>query len=483
MLGLFGTLNLASRSLQTQMAGVATAGQNLANVNTPGYTRQRVVIQTSAAIETGVGPQGTGASLLGIEQIVDKLLNGQIQNQTSVSAYWNTQQSTLQSAQTSLNEFLASSQNAAGASATGSATASSGLSDRLGAFFNSLQALSTSPASIPARQAVIGAAQSLAATFQQIDTRLASLHTGLDTSLNNQVGATNQLLTDIASLNDHIANAQNYGGGGTANDLLDLRQQKLEALAGYLNFQSSTAADGTLTVTSLTNQTLVSGNQVVNALKTVPDPLSGQLQVLTTVGNNVLTGVSFGLTGGSLAATVDARDGALTSLQNSINTLAVNLTIEVNNLHAAGFNLAGGTGAVLFTGGSSAGIAVNQAIAADPSLLQAGGTAGLAGDGSVARSIAQLASTSLAALNNQSFSSSYAQSVAQLGESLRNANDQAATQASVAGMLASQRSSISGVNLDEEMTNLMTFQRAYQASAHLVTTVDQMLQVLLAMKT
>ncbi len=472
---------MASRSLQTQMAGVEVAGQNLANVNTPGYSRQRVVIQANAAIPTGVGMEGTGASVQGIEQIVDKLLNGQIQNQTSVSGYWNSTQSALQSVQTSLNEFLDSSQNAAGASASGSATTSSGLSDRIGAFFNTLQALSTSPASIPARQAVIGAAQTLATTFQQINTRLAGLHTDLDTSLNSQVGSANQLLTDIASLNDQIANAQNFSGG-VANDLLDLRQQKLEELAKFMNFQSSTEADGSVTVTALTNQTLISGNQVVNALKTVQNPINGQLQVFTTGTNNLLTGVPFGLTSGSLEATVDARDGALATLHNSIDTLASNLITQVNTLHSAGFNLAGGTGALLFTGGNAAGIAVNQALAADPSLLQASGTAGLAGDGSVARSLAQLASTSLAALNNQTFSGSYAQSVAQLGETLRNANDQAATQTSVAGMLNSQRNSVSGVNLDEEMASLMTFQRAYQASAHVVTTVDQMIQVLLAMK-
>lgn len=472
---------MASRSLQTQMAGVEVAGQNLANVNTPGYSRQRVVIQTSAAIETGVGPQGTGANVLGIEQIADKLLNGQIQNQASVSGYWSSTQSALQSVQTSLNEFLDSSQNASATGASGAATTSSGLSDRLGAFFNTLQALSTSPASIPARQAVIGAAQTLAATFQQINTRLAGQHTDLDTSLNSQVGSANQLLTDIAGLNDQIANAQNFSGGA-ANDLLDLRQQKLEELAKYMNFESSAAGDGSVTLTALGSQTLVSGNRVANALKAAVDPANGQIQVWTTNNNNVLTGVSYGLTSGSFKATVDARDGALATLQNSIDTLASNLITQVNTLHGAGFNLAGGTGALLFTGGNAAGIAVNQALAADPSLLQASGAAGLAGDGSVARSLAQLASASLAALNNQTFSGSYAQSVAQLGETLRNANDQAATQTSVAGMLASQRSSVSGVNLDEEMTSLMTFQRAYQASAHLVSTVDQMIQVILAMK-
>ena len=471
---------MASRSLQTQMAGVEVAGQNLANVNTPGYSRQRVIIQTDPAVQTGIGPEGTGASVQAIQQVVDTMLNGQIQNQASQSGFWNTQQSALENLQTSLNEFLDSAQNASAANAN-AATTTSGLSDRIGAFFNALKSLATTPASIPARQAVVGAAQTLATTFQQIDTRLSSLHTALDTSLNNQVTSANQLLTDIASLNDQIANVENFSNGA-ANDLRDLRQQKLEALSSFLNYQSSTAADGSVTVTALTSQTLVSGNQVVNALKTVADPSSGQLHVWTASNNNVLTGVPYGLTGGSLVGIVNVRDGELTNLHNSIDQLASNLIAQVNTLHGSGFNLAGGTGNALFTGGNAAGIAVNQTIATDPSLLQASGTAGAAGNGSVALSLSQLASTALATLSNQTFSGFYSQTVAQVGTALSNANDQASTQTSVANMLARQRSSVSGVNLDEEMTTLMTFQRAYQASAHVVTTVDQMIQVILAMK-
>src|ERR1044071_8373425 len=109
MLGLFGTLNLASRSLQTQMAGVEVAGQNLANVNTPGYSRQRVMIESNVSIPVSVGMEGTGASAVSIQQVVDTLLNGQIQNQASQTGYWNSQQSALDTLQTSLGEFLDSS--------------------------------------------------------------------------------------------------------------------------------------------------------------------------------------------------------------------------------------------------------------------------------------------------------------------------------------------------------------------------------------
>jgi flagellar hook-associated protein 1 len=474
MLGLFGTLNLAARSLQTQMAGVETAGQNLANVNTPGYSRQQVVIQTGPAIQSGVGPQGTGANLVAIQQITDALLNGQIQSQGSVTGYWNANQSALATTQTALNEFLNSTQSTSG---SGGAT-SSGLSDQLGALFNAFQAVATSPTSISARQALIGQTQTLASTFNQLDSRLNSLHTALDSSLNNQVDSANQLLKDIATMNGQITNAENYTGG-VANDLRDQRQQKLESLASLINFQSSTAANGSINVTVGGGLSLVSGNQVVDSLKTGDPGNTGQLLVYTASGNALVTP----LTGGSIAGTIDARDGTLATMRTSINTLASNLITQVNTLHSGGFNLAGTNGNPnFFTGTDASNIAVNQSLADDPSLIQAAGTTAT-GDNSVALALTQLATAAQSGLNNQTFNDSYAQTVAQLGNALSNANNQAASQTSVATMLGNQRTSVSGVNIDEEMTNLMTFQRAYEASAHLVTTVDQMIQTILAMKT
>src|SRR5579863_4156756 len=144
MLGLFGTMNMAARSLQTQMTGVEVAGQNLANVNTTGYTRQTVNIAESPDIATGIGQEGTGADVVSIQQAVNSLLNTQIQGQQSTSGYWNAQQSALQGAQTALNEFLNGTASAStGTTSTG--TTDTGLSGQLTNFFNAFQALSAAP--------------------------------------------------------------------------------------------------------------------------------------------------------------------------------------------------------------------------------------------------------------------------------------------------------------------------------------------------
>src|SRR5580704_12812339 len=173
MLGLLGTLDLAAQSLQTQMTAIAVTGQNLSNVNTTGYTRQTVNIQTTPDIQTTSGPEGTGAKVASIQQAVDTLLNSQIQGQQSVNGYWNGQQSTLQTVQDDLDEFLSSTggtSSSTSANSSSGTTSSSGLSTLLNNVLNDFKAVSTSPTSISARQQLISDAQSLASAFNQINT-------------------------------------------------------------------------------------------------------------------------------------------------------------------------------------------------------------------------------------------------------------------------------------------------------------------------
>ena len=473
MLGLFATLNLASRSLQTQMTGVEVSGQNLANVNTKGYTRQTIDIQTSTDINTTIGPEGTGANAVAIQQAVNTLLNSQIQNQQSSLGYWNAQQAALQSAETSLNEFL----NGTGGSTSSSSatsTTDTGLSGQLSSLFNAFQAVATSPTSISARQNLISQAQALASAFNQISAQLDATKASLNTSLDHNVASANKLVSTIADLNKQIAAAQ--FSGGTANDLLDEREQDLEQLSQLADIKTSPETSGAVDV-SIGGQTLVSGGNVLDTLQTY-DAGGGQLRLQTATGGTPLT-----LMSGSISGTMDARDGTLATLQANINTLASTLITQVNGVHAGGYSLTGTTGANFFNGTDAATITVNASLVNDPSLIQAAGTATATGDNSVALQLADLASAAQSGLGNQAFSASYGQTVAALGNDLQTATNQVGSQTAVANMLSTQRGSASGVNLDEEMTNLMGFQRAYEASAQLVTTVNQMMQTVLAMKT
>lgn len=465
MLGLLGTLNMASQSMQTQMMGVEVTGQNLANVNTAGYTRQSVDIQASPDISTVLGPEGTGADVASIQQTVNAMLTNQLQGQQSVNGYWNSQQTALQNAQDSLDEFLSSTATNSSSSST-DMTTSSGLSTMLTNFFDDFQSVATSPTSVSARQTLIGDAQSLTAAFNQISAGLSQQNTALNTSLSTDVTSANQLLTGIANLNGEISSAE--FGGGNANDLIDERQDDLNNLAQLTDISTSSGSNGTINV-SVDGQTLVSGNQVLDTLQTY-DPGNGNLLVQTATG-----GVNLTLSGGSMQGTIDARDGALASLQSSLNSLASSIITQVNSIYSGGYSLTGTTGADFFTGTNAADIAVNSSLTEDPSAFQASGSASSSADNSVALQLAQLGSDQWSSLNNLTFGDWYTESVGNFGSALQSANEQVTNQTSVTNMLTNQQASVSGVNIDQEMTNLLGFQQAYEASAELVSTVNQMM--------
>ena len=470
-MGLYGTLNLGTRAIQTQSQGLAVAGQNLANVNNPAYSRQRLLVQTSATLPTTLGPQGTGVGAVGIQRLYNSLVDRQIQGETTVSGFWSAQQNALQYAQTNLGEALNS--RALDTSASGVVSAQSSLASELSGLFNEFHNLAASPASLSQRGVLLNKAQSLAAQFNQTDDRLASLNHSLNDSVTSDVGKAAETLKSVASLNEQIRRAE-LGASGSANDLRDLRQQKLESLAGLTNVETAEDADGQVNV-SIGGNLLVSGQQVLANLETYAAG-NGQQLVRTTTGTNLT------LTGGSIAGTIDARDGALATVRRNLDTLAATLATEVNTVHAGGFNLAGGQGTDFFTGNSAATIKVNAALVSNPSLLQASGNATAVGDNQTALALATLADKPIAALGGQTISGAYAGVVTSLGQSLSTANSQVEEQQLVQDMLLSQRSSVSGVSIDEEMTDLVKYQKAFQASARIISTVDEMLNEVINMK-
>jgi flagellar hook-associated protein 1 len=469
MPGLFGTLNLGSRSLQTQQQGVEVAGHNLANVSNPAYARQRLQIQTSEPVPTPIGPEGTGANAVAIQQLRDAFLDRQIAAEGSVTGFLQAQQTALQYAQSGLGELLQGSTATGGTGAVGS---TGGLANDLAGLFNAFQELSTAPASVTGRQAVTAQAGQLATQFNQLSQRLAAINGQLNQSVRTDVDSANQLLADIAGLNQEIAGTEM--SSGAANDLRDLRQQKLETLSNLVSLQTSTDGSGNVNV-SVGGQLLVAGGTVQDTLQAY-DPGSGQLLVRTATG-----GAALAVTGGTIGGTIDVRDGALQTLRDGLDTLASQIITQVNAVYSSGYDLNGNTGAAFFTGTNAGDIGVAAGVANDARAFQASGVAGAAGNNQVVLALAQMANAPQAGLANQTFAESYHGTIAGLGTALARVNTQLDDQTAVQSMLTSQRTSFSGVSVDEEMTNLVQFQRAFQASAHLVNVVDQMLGVVVAL--
>lgn len=457
--------------MQADQTAIEVTGQNLANANNPYYEEQSVVLQTSTPTPSSAGMEGTGVEVTSIQQAGNQLLNGQIQSEASVGGYWNSQQSALQDAQTELDQFL----NLSSTSSTSSSDSSNtdNLSDQLNNLFSAFQSVATSPTDLSARQSLVNAAQSLSATFNQTSQNISALNTQLNSSISSGVASANQLLSSIASLNGEIAQAT--ASGGTANDLMDSREQDLENLSQLVNIQATTNANNTVSV-SIGGQEMVSGSALSNTLATY-DSGNGNLLVQDANSATPLT-----LSGGSIQGTIDARDGTLATLSSNLDTLASSLITQVNGIYSSGYDLNGNTGADFFTGSNAGNIAVNENLVNDPSQVQAADVANATGDNSVALQLAQLGTQSIAGLNNQTYSGAYALDVQNFGNALSNANDQVTNYNSVNTMLLNQRDSESGVSLEQECSNLITYQMAYEASSKIITTVDSMLQTVVSMQ-
>lgn len=471
MLGLFGTLNLGQRSLQAHRQGVEVAGHNLANVNQPGYTRQRLALQSTASLHPDLGSQGTGVEGVAIRQIRDNLLDRQIQGELSVRGSLDAQQSILQQAQAALGQTI--NRQAESASSSSAVAAPTALAGGLADLFASFQALAAAPASMEARQNVIAKAQNLAAQFNQADQRLQVLADSLNQSIVGDVTSANQLLGQIADLNAKIAGAE-IGRPGSANDLRDVRRLKIEELSSLIRADFAEDDQGMVHV-SVGGVLLVEGHQLADTLE-ARDTGAGHREIFAPLAGAALTPV-----GGKLHGLIEVRNQGLTDLRRNLDTLAEQLAAEVNALHSPGYSLDGAGGADFFTGTSAATLQVNSPLVSDPALIQASAVSTDRGNNQVALALAQLDGRSWPALQQQSFTQFLGQTVAALGYSLDSVKDQITSQKSLQEMLARQRDSISAVSLDEEMTDLMKYQKAFEASARLITTIDEMLNTVVNM--
>lgn len=471
-LGLFGSLNLAARSLQVQQQGIEVAGHNLANVNNPAYSRQKIAIHSAGAIQTNDGfIQGIGADVAGIQQVRNALLDAQMVSENSVTGSLEAQQQALQYAQADLGQQIDQRASGAEGAAAAAGIGQHGIGDAMNDLFNSFQALSTQPSSTTQRDIVLNKATQLAERFQATDKRLDALNDSLNTSVETEVAGANQILSEIAQLNRKIVRAE-MNSDGVANDLRDARQAKLEELGKIVKFDTSEGAAGSVNI-SIGGVLMVDSTEVAETLETYD--VSGKTMVRAAS-----TDAPLNITSGRIHGFIEARDTSIQALRDNLSSLASTLIAEVNRLHQTGFGKDGSTGLAFFSGTNASDIAVNSALTADK--IATSDTAGEVGNNKIILALAQLKEAPQSGLSNLTISQNYSRVVAKLGSDLDRVNQGVSDQAAVSNMVATQRDSVSGVSMDEEMTDLLKFQRAYQASAKIVNVIDEMLLSIINMR-
>ena len=461
MSGLYASLNNTVQALTAQSRAIEITGKNLANVNNPNYARESVVIGSRGTIPTPQGPESMGISALALRQMRDALLDQQVMSQSSLTADYNAQQQAYQRAEASLGQNVASSQGTGGSSSTSTGGIAASLDD----LFNAFQSLAANPTDPGQRQVLLQNATILTDRLQQASGKLTQVSGDLDTQIGTDVTNANGLLQTIAGLNLQIFQLE-INNPGSAVDLRDQRQADLEQLAAKLPVASQTSATGQFQIYAKDSL----GNQVI--LVDGPN-VRGTVAFTGTQITGGAPATPLALSAGSIQGALSARDGGVKTLRDNLDQLASQLVTSVN----AAYNPTGITGDFFTAGGTTAGtIAVAAGVNAASLKASDGGPAG---DNTIALAVAQLAttkfSTGAGAAFNGTFGGFFSTAVSNIGQAAAGASTRVNDQSNIETLVRSQRDAVSGVSMDEETANLLKFQRAYQASARVFTTIDSLL--------
>lgn len=327
-IGIFGTLQIVKEGLFVQQSSVAVTAHNLANVNTPGYSRQSPVVETMDSQFMGGVSFGRGAQLVAITKSYDKFLNNSIMLEKNILGRWEARETLLSQAETIFNE-----------------SSDEGLNAQLTDFWNAWQDLADNPEGIAERAALQSAGESLADTFQRMYSDLEQVQTDANNSIVNTVATINRLSREIATLNGQILSTES--GGSNANDLTDKRSVKLEELSELIDIRVLEQGDGQITAMTSFGKPLVAENLSWELTVSV-DPDNNNFYAINYVDKSFTTDITDKITGGQLKGILDVRDELVPSYMAKLDTLASSLVTEVNRMHYQGYDLDGSTGNYFF---------------------------------------------------------------------------------------------------------------------------------------
>jgi flagellar hook-associated protein 1 FlgK len=463
----FFGIEIGSRALAANQLALDVTSQNLSNVNTPGYSRQVVHIDTTDPYtppdfqHEKPGNLGTGVTVTAINRIRDEFIDKRV---------WNGQSA--QGALSSLSDILGQveeSYNEPG---------DSGIGQLMTNFFNSFSDLSTNPQSAAFRSTIRNNADTMVAQIHSVNDAMNQINPQIQAKINAAVGNVNQIAQQIAGLNKQIG--LSVAEGDHPNDLMDKRGELLSQLSSLVDIQVTDVQNPNTGAPTGQVQVNVGGyalvqNDTTNALPTTMTTAGNTLGLVTANGNTIP------LQGGQVYGLLKATT-LLSSYQGDLNTLVSNMITGFNAQHAAGYNLNGQTNVPFFTGTDAGSIQVNPAIENDANNIAAASApippaTYAPGNGDNARALASF--TSRQVINGSSLDDFYNSSIARVGADSQSYQTQTANQAQVVNTLQNQQSSVSGVSLDEELTNMMQYQRSYQAASRIIDTMNSLLDTII----
>ena len=358
MSNLNATLSVAVGALAAEQGALTETANNVANINTPGYSRKEPQFAENPPIVLGPLTFGTGVSLENTAGIRDPILQLRIQQETGTQGELTAFVNAMQQVQAQFNNQ------------------GSDIGTQITALFSSLSQLSTNPASIPLRQSVLTAASNLASTISNTANNLTAQQSNLDLSVSQAVSQVNTLTQQIAKVNGQIAALQNLHQD--ASTFVDQRDVLINQLSSLIDVSEIRTESG-ISLTTSNGTALVDGTQAF-ALTTQPD-ISGHQHIFAQ-GNDITSQLSSGELGGLL----QVRDQQIPSLLTSLDTLASGISNSFNAANAAGFDLNGNPGGNIFVPPASGqGAAASMAVAiTDPTLIAASSDGSAGSNGNLA---------------------------------------------------------------------------------------------------
>jgi flagellar hook-associated protein 1 FlgK len=459
----FGTIGTALSALQAERKALEVTGQNIANANTAGYTRQRAVM---TAVGGSVIPAmysksdgvGAGVNLSDVQRLQDAFLEQRANTENGTL-------NNLQSTQSTLSDI----ENSFGEPGDG------GLQALLSSYWNGWDDVANNPGDSAARTALIGTAQSLAAGLNVAASSLSSQWKSSSESLQSIVNNVNGTAANIASLNKAIVAATS--AGNHPNDLMDQRDLLIRQLATQIGATTRVNNDGSTDV-------FVGGSALVSGSLSRQLTIGGATAVDQATANPVSlswsdTGQIVNTASGQVGGLLNALNATIPSYASQLDAVAGQLVTSVNAQQGAGYDLTGAAGGPFFdpvkTTAASITVVLTDpdgvAASSNPPALDANGNPVVSLDGSNAQKFANFSGTGADAL--------YRQMIVKLGSESQSAQQKVTTQQSVVQQIQQSRDSAAGVDLDEEQTNLITYQQAYNAAAKFLSVLDSVLDTLI----
>lgn len=535
--------NLGASALNSLQRAISTTGNNIANANTDGYSRQEVEFASRTPNRIGGVTLGTGVEVSSIRRAYDQFLTQDVQARTSSSGYYSLYATTAEQ----IDNLMADP--------------ATSISSAMDQFFASMEAVANSPTSQPERQVMLSEAQTLATRFNYVDARLSELAENMNEQMSVFVVDINQYTQDIAQLNQQIARLERTPGG-SPNDLLDQRDQAVESLAKLVRVETRTQEDGSINVFMSSGHRLVSQSGAETLRLSAAVQPDGPVRVYISAPGGSDTELTESAFGGELGAALDVSNNVIDQARRDIGLLALGLTDTFNTQHKLGDTLNQVAGSDFFTaitpvttastlnsGTTTVSAVIDDATQltgasyqidytdsavtitnlatnvsqdingttisldgltftvspfsnqtdgdrflveptgraasaitvalSDTSDIAAANSGGNVGDNRNLLSLIALRDANTLKGGTQSVYDIYNNAVAQVAVDTRSARANADTEQSLLQSVTDRRDGITGVNLEEEAANLIRYQQAYQAAAQIITTANDVFDTLL----